>query len=126
MAQIINTRSPFYIKAENASLVTATLQIYIYEGTLQSSPPSSDLKYTISKSELENNNQVVFEISELVRDYIDVKYNGEYDSYCVWVRTSVIMFNSTGLPIGGASNVDYIATDGYGCLLYTSPSPRDS
>jgi hypothetical protein len=114
MAQIINTRSPFYIKAESASLVTATLQIYIYEGTLQTSPPSSDLKYTISKSELGNNNQVVFEISELIRDYIDVKYDGEYDSYCVWVRTSVIKFDSVGIPIGGASNVDYIATDGYG------------
>ncbi len=114
MAQIINTRSPFYIKAENASLATATLLIYIYEGAFQSSPPSSDLKYTISKSELENNNQVVFEISELVRDYIDVKYDGEYDSYCVWVRTSVIMLNSSGIIIGSPLNTNYIAFDGYG------------
>jgi hypothetical protein len=114
MAQIINTRSPFYIKAEDASLATATLQIYIYEGAFQSSPPSSDLKYTISKSELENNNQVVFEISELVRDYIDVKYDGEYDSYCVWVRATIIKNNSSGGIIGSPTSTNYVAIDGYG------------
>ena len=114
MAQIINTRSPFYIKAEDASLATATLQLYIYEGAFQSSPPSSDLKYTIKKSELENNNQVVFEISELVRDYINVKYDGEYDSYCVWVRATVIKNNSSGGIIGTPTSTNYIAVDGYG------------
>ena len=114
MAQIINTRSPFYIKAENASLATATLQIYIYEGTLQSSPPSSDKKYTITKSELETNNYVVFEISELVRDYIDVKYDGEYDSYCVWVRATIIENTSSGGIIGTPISTNYIALDGYG------------
>jgi hypothetical protein len=114
MAQIINTRSPFYIKVSDSSLATATLQIYIYEGTLQSSPPSSDLKYTVKKSELETNNYVVFEISELVRDYIDVKYDGEYDSYCVWVRATVIKNNSSGGIIGSPTSTNYIAVDGYG------------
>ena len=90
MAQIINTRSPFYIKVSDSSLATATLQLYIYEGAKNTgSPNAADLKYTITKSELENNNQVVFEISELIRDYIDVKYDGEYDSYCVWANAVI-------------------------------------
>jgi hypothetical protein len=114
MATIINARSPFFVKAENASLATATLNVYIYEGAYQSTPSSSDLKYAITKSEIETNNYVVFEVGELIRDYIDVKYDGEYDSYCVWVRTAVIMFDSTGSPIGGSTNTDYIATEGYG------------
>lgn len=114
MAQIINTRSPFYIKVSDSSLATATLQLYIYEGAFQSSPPSSDLKYTIKKSELETNNYVVFEISELIRDYIDVKYDGEYDSYCVWVRATTIKNDSSGGIIGSPASTNYIALDGYG------------
>ncbi len=114
MAQIINTRSPFYIKVSDSSLATATLQLYIYEGAFQSSPPSSDLKYTIKKSELETNNYVVFEISELIRDYIDVKYDGEYDSYCVWVRATTIKNDSSGGIIGSPTSTNYIALDGYG------------
>ena len=114
MAQIINTRSPFYIKVSDSTLATATLQLYIYEGAFQSSPPSSDKKYTITKSELESNNYVVFEISELIRDYIDVKYGGEYDSYCVWVRATIIKNTSSGGIIGSPTSTNYIATDGYG------------
>lgn len=114
MATIINTRSPFFVKASNANLESAYIGIYIYEGAYQSIPTPSDLKYTITKSEIETNNYVVFEIGELIRDYIDIKYDGEYDSYCVWVRTTVVMFDSAGSPIGGASNTDYIATEGYG------------
>ena len=93
MAQIINTRSPFYIKVSDSSLETATLQLYIYEGAKDVTPDAADLKYTITKSELENNNQVVFEISELIRDYIDVKYDGEYDSYCVWANAVISAAN---------------------------------
>ena len=114
MATIINARSPFFVKASNANLASAYIGIYIYEGAYQLNPTSSDLKYTITKSEIETNNYVVFEIGELIRDYIDIKYDGEYDSYCVWVRTTVVMFDSTGSPIGGADNTDYIATEGYG------------
>lgn len=80
MAKIINTRSPFYIKVYHTSLFEAELKLYIYEGVGDSSPDPEDLKYTITKSELEGNNYVVFEISELVRDYINIKYDGEYDS----------------------------------------------
>lgn len=120
MAQIINTRSPFYIKVSDSSLATATLQLYIYEGAKDTTPDAADLKYTITKSELENNNQVVFEISELIRDYIDVKYDGEYDSYCVWANAVITAKNSSGSTISSPtvtpSNYtnQFIATDGYG------------
>ena len=53
MAKIINTRSPFYIKVYHTSLFEAELKLYIYEGVGDSSPDPEDLKYTITKSELE-------------------------------------------------------------------------
>jgi len=120
MAQIINTRSPFYIKVSDSSLATATLKLYIYEGAKDTSPDAADLKYTITKSELENNNQVVFEISELIRDYIDVKYDGEYDSYCVWVNAVITAEEDDGDPISSPTVTpsdytnQFVAVDGYG------------
>ena len=120
MAQIINTRSPFYIKVYHASLATAALDLYIYEGAGDSTPDPEDLKYTIVKSELEGNNYVVFEISELVRDYIQIKYDGEYDSYVVLVNPIITAFdeNDNTLSSLTVTPSDYynqfIATEGYG------------
>ena len=120
MAQIINTRSPFYIKVSDSSLATATLELYIYEGAKDVTPDAADLKYTITKSELENNNQVVFEISELIRDYIDVKYDGEYDSYCVLANAVISAAESDGTAISSPTVLpsnytnQFVAVDGYG------------
>lgn len=120
MAKLINTRSPFYIKVSDTNLQSAELKLYIYEGVKDVTPDAADLKYTIEKAELEETNYVVFEISELVRDYIDAKYDGEYDSYCVWVNPVITATNESGTTITSPtvtpSDYDdqFIATDGYG------------
>lgn len=116
MAKLINTRSPFYVKIADSNLDSAELKLYIYEGVKKTSLDSADLKYTITKSELEANNYVVFEISELVRDYIETKYDGEYDSYCVWVIIDVSVSDTNGNPIyswtSTPSEVQNIKTSG--------------
>ena len=119
MAKIINTRSPFYIKVSDSTLDTAKLELYIYEGVYDTSPDAADLKYTIEKSELEGNNIIVFEISELVRDYIETKYDGEYDSYTVWVNPVITATNESGGTITSPTitpsvSSQFIATEGYG------------
>ena len=114
MATIINARSPFFVKAQDTDLATTLLRVYIYEGAYQSTPSSSDLKYSITKSVIETNDYIVFEIGELIRDYINVEYDGEYDSHCIWVRTSVLMYDEDEIIIGSPINNDYIATEGYG------------
>jgi len=114
MATIINARSPFFVKAQDTDLATTLLRVYIYEGAKQTNPPLSDVKYSITKSVIETNDYIVFEIGELIRDYINVEYDGEYDSYCIWVRTSVLRYDEDGIIIGSPINNDYIATEGYG------------
>ena len=120
MAQIINTRSPFYIKVYHADLFEAKLELYIYEGVKDTSPDAADLKYTIVKAELEGNNYVIFEISELVRDYIETKYDGEYDSYAIWVNPVITAFEDDGTTISSPTVTpsdyadQFIATEGYG------------
>ncbi len=109
MAKIINTRSPFYIKVYHASLFEAELKLYIYEGVKDTTPDAADLRYTIVKEELGGNNYVVFEISELIRDYIETKYDGEYDSYAIWANPLITAFEEDGslipLPTVTPSNI---------------------
>jgi len=115
MATKINVRSPFYIKPSNSSLASATMQLYIYTGVLTTNKPASP-QYTITKNEIDSNNYVVFEISELVRDYLDIEFDGEYDSQTVWVESDITMYNAVdgGGSSVGTSNTNYIAFDGYG------------
>ncbi len=116
MATKINVRSPFYIQPTNGSLASATMQLYIYTGVLTTDKPAS-AQYTITKNEIDSNNYVVFEISELVRDYIDIEFDGEYDSQTVWVESDITMYNAVdggGSTVGSPINNDYIAFDGYG------------
>ena len=114
MAIKINLRSPYYVKASNASLASATMELFIYTGTFTTDKGTA--KYTITKNEISSNNYVVFEIAELVRDYLDIEFNGEYDSQTVWVEADIEMFdaiNGGGSSLGTTST-DYIAFDGYG------------
>jgi hypothetical protein len=114
VATKINVRSPYYVKASNASLASATLSLYIYTGTFTTDKGTA--KYTITKNEISSNNYVVFEIAELVRDYLDIEFDGEYDSQTVWVEADIEMFdaiNGGGSSLGTTST-DYIAFDGYG------------
>ena len=116
MATKINVRSPFYIKAEDSSLASATMQLYIYTGVLTTDKPAS-AQYTITKNEIDSNNYVVFEISELVRDYLDIEFDGEYDSQTVWVESDITMYDAAdggGSTVGSPINNNYIAFDGYG------------
>ena len=119
MEAIINTRSPFYIRVTPTvgTIIDAEVEIYIYSGAFQSTPSSSDLKYTITKSKIGSNNYVVFEISELVRDYIlNDYYTGSTATNCVWVQPKLtINYNYiSGAYTETPTPINYLAVDGYG------------
>jgi len=73
----LNARSPYYIKVDDVNLSYATLQLYIYTGVFTTDKPVT-AQYTITKSEIASNNFVIFEIAELVRDYLDISFNQEF------------------------------------------------
>lgn len=112
MATKINLRSPFYIKAQDDDLASATLKLYIATGDF-TQISLGDLKYTISKAALGGSNYVVFEISELIRDYLDIEFDGNYNSQAVWIRYELDIKNSF-LTIPIYSEVDLLlGLDGY-------------
>tara|TARA_R100000734_G_scaffold12595_1_gene9346 strand:- start:7478 stop:8647 length:1170 start_codon:yes stop_codon:yes gene_type:complete len=58
------------------SLKSAKLEIYISESGTRPQTP----QYTLSKTKLSNEDTINFEISELIKDYIDVNFDGNYST----------------------------------------------
>lgn len=111
----INIRSPFYQKtsadpAFGRTMISSELELFIYTGTLYTDTPAT-AQYTITKKPLSGNNYVVYEISELVRDYLDIAFDGDYDSQTIWVEGYISNTMDTATE---TDSFVYIAYDGYG------------
>ena len=89
----INLRSPYYISTSITDTSYATLDITIWSGSV-TSPPAS--QYSLRKSVVGSSVIVLFEISELVRDYLDITFDGDYTGQSVWVKTVHTVYNSSG------------------------------
>ena len=77
----INVRSPYYIHITESNLDSAKLELYVYTGTQTTDRGSID--YTINSTAV--NEKITFDISELVKDYIETTFDGSYSSSAVWV-----------------------------------------
>jgi hypothetical protein len=114
---IINTRSPKFVSIDNASIVYAELQVYIWNGDKTA---TTSEKYNLRKSAVEGSTQVGFEISELIRDYLDVTFDGDYDTTAAsngsakWVKTIIKAFDTLGVQVGSTITETNIALEGYG------------
>ena len=115
----INLRSPFFIKATPSSgtISKAVLSLFVYKGTFTTDKGSA--LYTVEKTPLTGNNFVVFEISELARDYLDIEFDGDYESQSGteidpvrWVEADIVITKTDSSTENLVS--DYIAFDGYG------------
>lgn len=105
----INTRSPYFINVTDVNLTSCTLYLYIYTGTLIADRGA--IKYTLNSEA--NNDEVTFEISELVRDYLDITFNGSYASETVWVEYQTTKYISEIAQTPDAI-VELNGFDGYG------------
>lgn len=77
----MNVLTPYYITESNALLTRLVVDIYIYTGT--QTTDRGNVVYTIDKTAFDG--VATVEISELVKDYIDVNFDGSYTSQMVWV-----------------------------------------
>ena len=111
MSTIINTRSPFYKKVTNASLASAKLELYIFTGTYSSSLVAANKKYTLKKEAIGSNTYVTFELSKLIRDYMETEYN-DYATDALWIQAVITIYNSSGTSISNTTE-PYLAIDGY-------------
>ena len=105
----INLRSPYYTGTSVASTSYTTISIAVWGGSF-SSPTTP--QYNLRKSVVGSSNKVFFEISELIRDYLDIYFNGDYISQAVWVKTVRVAYNSSNVALS-TINTTTIAYDGY-------------
>lgn len=122
----IKVRSPYYKKYSHANLNYVELDIHIYTGSFTSGLAGTP-KYSLKKYEIATNNYVVFEVSELIRDYIDTEFDGTYDNEPVWVYLAATLYESDGTQIGSVDNTYLLAFDGYTLfeegINYTTDAP---
>ena len=116
MSTIINTRSPFYQKITNASLSYAKLELYIWSGEY-ADRVSASKRYTLTKNEVGTNNYVTYELSKLIRDFMETEYN-DYATDSQWVDADITIYDSAGaiVQVAGVDTTIYpfLAIDGYG------------
>ena len=107
MANVL-LRSPYHISEDIGSDLSAKLEITI-DGTLQ---------YTIVKNKTSSSDYVLFEISELVRDYVDITYNGNINDSDLNVVVSYVLSVYPQINAGGtatsSSTTTFLGIDGYG------------
>lgn len=80
MSTKINIRSPYYVTLNESP---ATLELRVWTG-LESAVPTNPT-YTLTKDAI--GGYATFEVAELIRDYLDVTFDGTYTSKALWVRT---------------------------------------
>ena len=106
----INTRSPRYISTSNTDTSYTTLDIYIWEGSVTevTTPKYSLRKYAISGSDW-----VGYEISELIRDYIDTVFDGNYNGQSVWFKSTSNVYDSSNALLNTNNSSTQSAFDSY-------------
>ena len=105
---IINVRSPKYVYIDEIELSYAVLKLFIWTGNRSADFPSTET-YNIRKS---GTGTVYFEISELIRDYLDTTFDGNYNGQAVWVSTTLLAYDSDGEEVADDGE-SFVAFDGY-------------
>ena len=100
------------------TLHRARLQIYIYTGTVTSSPAATNLRYTLDKTKISTQTNILFEIAELVRDYLTHSFNDDYASVTAWVTCITTLYESDAtdseFASGSPVTQSFLAFDGFG------------
>ena len=104
----INSRSPYYINITATNLTQVDMELYVYTGTQTTDRTNKFLLISFAINE-----NVTFEIGEIVRDYILNTFDGNYSSANVWVdyRTKNYIQGSAG---SFTSYTQLTGFDGYG------------
>jgi len=125
MSIIIRTRSPYFIRTPEVTASTLSyfeIVITIKQGIVgETSCPTSLGSFTLNKKPIGAENSVSFDISEIVNDFIEQKFNNNTNSgynisaenQSVWVTVTTSARTSSGTIIGSATSTVYLAQEGY-------------
>ena len=112
----INVRSPFFISSpvfDGSNLVSSIsteYKVFIYEGVLNVSKPSTPTYTYTKKPRFLNDNNIYIDISRQVNDFINNTYNGTLVTQSVFVDIEVNNTYNGGVL---TSNNVYLAVNGF-------------
>lgn len=110
---MINLRSPYYVITQQANLTQVDMTLYIHTGTQSSTTTGAQYSLTgTAITPASGNPYVVFDISELARDYLTNSFDGTYDCSAVWVNYQITTYTS-GVADTPSSVVQLTGFDGY-------------
>jgi len=113
----IETRSPHFQSIDFAGMSYGILEVFIWTGSKSnvSGDVPTNPTYTLRKSAItpaSGNPSVSFETSELIRDYLDTAFDGDYTGQGVWVKHKITAYNSSNVVLLSEQNIE-IAFDSY-------------
>jgi hypothetical protein len=88
----INVRSPFVKKYQHADLISVLIELYIYSGTKTSDKGTA--KYKLRKFPINNNDYVIIDYSEIIRDYVTPTSTTPLNSnkdYIKWIQIEEVI-----------------------------------
>ena len=107
----VNLRSPYYVEMEDSDMVYSILKLYIWTGPLEDIP--STPQYTLRKNVITGQTENYYEISELIRDYLDLTFNNTYeDNQCIYFKYDIRAYDINGTEIV-SDEVTSFAFDSY-------------
>ena len=87
----LNLRSPIFLGTTITSGGYNEYKIYIYSSIKPATP-----EYIIKKDYNANFKAGYIEVSELIRDYLEINFGNNYTSQCVKVTVDYLKYNSGG------------------------------
>jgi len=126
---IINTRSPFFVSITDSTISYATLDIEIYEGN-KNNDYTGTPDYELKKTKIGSNTTITFEIAELIRDFLEIVFNGSYEDanefyVSKWVRTVITSYDATDTQLSQTIDIN-LALNGYNYFEEGNTSPTTS
>jgi hypothetical protein len=97
----INTRSPHFESISLSGMSYGILKIYIWTGS-ELDDVVGVANYTLRKQATvptTGNPRVTFETSELIRDFLDTTFDGDYSGQGVWVKHVLNAYDLQGAPL---------------------------
>lgn len=107
----IQSRSPYIVTHTNTGLTSIKVELYMYTGIKTTDRPTLP-NITLQVEAL--NEVCNFDISEFADDFLDIEFNGSYDSQMIWLDYTIQEW------INGFEQIPYTTTqkDFYGGFRY--------
>jgi len=94
----INLRSPYYVEIEDSDMAYSILKLYIWSGAPEDI--TTNPQYTLRKNVITGQTVNYYEVSELIRDYLDITFENTYeDNQVLYVKIDIKGYESDNTEI---------------------------